>query len=270
MKRSPLAVAGLATALVAALAALPAAAQPMADPAGPDGGGDWAVMLGVGAAIRPTFDGSDRYRVSPIPAFSVVWRDTVALDATGLSISVRRETLRVGVGLTYSLGRGADDGVFGSGDSRLAGLGDVPAALGVRGFADWRVGPVLLGVSVVKFFADGNDGVLVDAGIGVPYRVDDRLALNARLSATWADGSYMRDFFGVTAAQSAASGYAAYRARAGLKDVSLGLGAQYRLTAHWSVAANVRVTQLLSSARDSPLSFADRSATAMATVAYRF
>ena len=104
----------------------------------------------------------------------------------------------------------------------------------------------------------------------MPYRVTDRLMLNARVSTTWADGNYMRNFFGVTAAQSAASGFAAYNATSGIKDISLSLGAQYRVTENWLLSTNLRFTQLLSSAQDSPISFADRSVTGMVVMGYRF
>ncbi len=249
----------------------PAIAQPMIGPPGPQNGkGDWAITLGGGVAVRPTFEGSDKYRVSPIPFFSVIYRDMISLDATGLNAYWRYENLQIGGGITYNLGRSTDDSLFGQGDSRLAGMGKVPATVGLRGFANYRLGPVMLGTSITKFFVEGNNGLLIDGGIGVPYRVTDKLMLMGRLSTTWADGNYMRNFFGVTAAQSAASGYAAYGATSGLKDISLSLGVQYQLTQNWLVSTNLRFTQLLSSAKDSPLSFADRSVMGMAMVGYRF
>jgi outer membrane protein len=256
---------------VALSMATPVAAQPMMGPPGPQNGKrDWAVVLGGGVAVRPTFEGSDRYRVTPVPFFSVTYRDMVSLDATGLNAYWRHENLQIGGGITYNLGRTTDGGYFGRGDSRLAGMGDVPVTVGIRGFANYRLGPVLLGTSITKFFVEGNNGLLIDGGIGVPYRVTDRLMLNARLSTTWADGNYMRNFFGVTAAQSAASGFAAYDATSGIKDINLSLGAQYRLTEQWLVSTNLRFTQLLSSAKDSPISFADRSVTGMLVFGYRF
>lgn len=242
----------------------------MGPPGAQNGAGDWTVLLGGGIGIRPTFEGSDKYRVSPLPFFSVVWRDMISLDATGLNAYWRHEGLQIGAGITYNLGRTTDDSFFGGGDSRLAGMGDVPVTVGIRGFANYRLGPVLLGTSITKFFVEGNDGLLIDAGIGIPYRITDRLTVSGRISATWADGNYMRNFFGVTAAQSVASGYAAYEATSGFKDVNVSLGLQYLITKQWLASANVRFTQFLSSAKDSPLSFADRSVAGMMMIGYRF
>jgi len=256
---------------VASLMATSAVAQPMMGPPGAQNGkGDWAIVLGGGVAVRPTFEGSDRYRVLPVPFFSVTYRDMISLDATGLNAYWRYENLQIGGGITYNLGRTTDGGYFGRGDSRLAGMGDVPVTVGIRGFANYRLGPVVLGTSITKFFVEGNNGLLIDGGIGIPYRVTDRLTLNGRVSTTWADGNYMRNFFGVTAAQSAASRFPTFAATSGIKDINLSLGAQYRLTDHWLVSTNLRFTQLLSSAQDSPLSFADRSVTGMVIFGYRF
>jgi len=256
--------------LVFTTTAMPLAAQTMGPPPGALGGGDWAVTLGVGGAVRPTYEGSDRYRVSPLPFASIVWKDTVSLDVTGVNVYWRHEGLQVGGGVTYNLGRSGEDKFFGQGDDRLRGLGDVPATVGLRGFVNYRLGPVLLGTSITKYLLEGNNGLLIDAGVGVPYRVNDRITLTARLGTTWADGNYMRNFFGITPAQSARSGFAAYDARSGFKDVSLSLGAQYKLTENWSLSGGVRLTQLLSAAKNSPISFADRSVTGTLLVGYRF
>jgi len=270
MTRSPVGATASLALLVLVTGAMPLAAQTMGGPPVPPGGGDWAVSVGIGGAVRPTFEGSDRYRVSPLPFASVVWKDTVSLDVTGVNVYWRGEGLQVGAGVTYNLGRSTEDKFFDQGDARLAGLGDVPATVGVRGFANYRLGPVLLGASITKYLLEGNNGLLIDAGVGVPYRITDRFTVNARLGTTWADGNYMRNFFGITPAQSANSGFPAYDARSGFKDVSLSLGAQYKLTENWSLSGGVRLTQLVGAAKDSPISFADRSVTGTLLVGYRF
>lgn len=257
--------------LLWATAVSSAPAQPANDPFATRGAADeWAVTLGAGAALRPTFEGSDRYFVSPLPFVSVVWRDTVSLDTSGLNAYRRFGGLQVGGGLTYSLGRRQGSSVFAQGDERLAGLGDVPAALGARGFANYRLGPAILGVTVTKFLMQGNDGLLVDAGVALPWRVSDRLSLLGRVSAVWADASHTQTYFGVTPAQSAASGYPVHQAGAGLKDVGLGVGARYRLAEHWMLSANARVSRLMDDAAGSPFTVADTGVAVFGMVGYRF
>jgi len=46
---------------------------------------EWDIRAGAGVMMRPTFDGSDRYRARPLPYLSVNWRDTITLDQTGIN-----------------------------------------------------------------------------------------------------------------------------------------------------------------------------------------
>lgn len=249
----------------------PVRAQPANDPFATTGkGAEWSVTAGIGGALRPTFEGSDRYFVTPVPFISAVWRDTVSLDTSGLNAYWRMDDLQIGGGLTFSLGRNQNSGVFTQGDSRLNGLGDIPAAVGMRGFVNYRMGPVLLSSTFTKFLAEGNNGFLIDAGIGVPWRVSDRLMLMGRISATWADSNYMQQYFGITAQQSANSGYALYDTSSGVKDVALGATLRYRLTDRWLFSTNARVSQLTNYAAGSPISFSDTNFTLMSLLGYRF
>jgi len=45
----------------------------------------WDVTLGAGAALLPTYQGSDRSYVAPVPLVSLTWRDTISLTTQGLS-----------------------------------------------------------------------------------------------------------------------------------------------------------------------------------------
>lgn len=232
--------------------------------------GDWDVTLGAGAALRPTYEGSDRYIVSPVPFGSVIWKDTVSLSAEGLSAYWRYGDLRVGGGLTYGVGRYQGSGTFHQGDSRLAGMGDIPSALGLRAFADYRLGPVNLNASLTKLTANGNDGVLVNLGVGLPYKLTQTTTVRASVSADWADQNYMQEHFGVTTAQAIASSYSPYSAGAGIKSVNFGLGVTQQFDAHWSLTVNGRLIQLTGDAENSPIVFSKTQGVVMSAIAYHF
>jgi outer membrane scaffolding protein for murein synthesis (MipA/OmpV family) len=231
---------------------------------------EWDVTLGAGAAVRPTFEGSDRYIVSPVPFVNITWRDMISLGADGLSAYWRHDNFRIGGALTYNIGRQQSSGAFRQGDDRLYGLGDVPAALGVKGFADYTLGFVNLNASVTKFTATGNDGVLVNFGVAVPYKLTDSLSVSARVSANWADQDYEQTFFGITPTQSANTGYSQYSPSAGIKDVNFGVGARYRFNEHWLLAVDARLTQLTGDAANSPIVYSKTGATFFSAIAYHF
>ncbi len=269
--QAKLLLAASAAVVFLAAAVSPAAAQPMNDPfATRRTGKDWAVTLGVGGALMPTYEGSDTYTVIPVPLVNVVWRDMVALDPFGLNAYWRFDGLQLGGGLTFNLGRTQSGGLFSPGNWRLNGLGDIPAALGVRGFVNYKLGPVMLGSTLTKFLAEGNSGLLLDASLAVPWRIDDRLTVMARVFATWADATYMQTYFGVNALQSVSSGYAPFATTSGIKNVGLEVRASYRLSPSWMVSGNARVSQLAGSAADSPISVSDTGFTLLTTIGYRF
>ena len=49
---------------------------------------DWHVVLGGGAIIVPKYEGSDEFKVMPVPFVTATVLDTVTIDPTGASIAV--------------------------------------------------------------------------------------------------------------------------------------------------------------------------------------
>ncbi|WP_368854771.1 MipA/OmpV family protein, partial [Serratia marcescens] len=73
------------------------------------------------------------------------------------------------------------------------------------------------------------------------------------MAASWADRKHNDRFFGVSAAQSRASGLRQFRPGSGFNDVSAMLSVQYRLTDRVSLGATGGVTTLLGKVKDSPI-----------------
>jgi len=268
--RRAVALAGLT-----AILALPPAvvhAQPAVDPFAANGKpSDWNVVLGAGVALRPTFEGSDRYFFTPVPFLSVVYKDMVSFDTSGLNAYWRSGGLQIGGGATYSLGRLQNsNSVFSQGDERLRGLGDVPAAIGLRAFANYSIGPVTLGTTFTKFLADGNDGILINLSAAMPFKVGDRTTITARLFGTWADQSYMQTYFGITPGQSFNTSYAIYSPGSGVKDFGLNLGVKHEFGRSWLLSADARLARYGGIVENSPLAFSDFNMSFLAMIGYRF
>jgi len=233
---------------------------------------DWDIAVGGGMAIRPTYEGSDRYRVSPVPFFNVTYDDMISLGPNGLSAYWHHDNLRIGGGLTYDGGRkdSAGNGIFTQGDDRLKGLGDIDSALGLKAFASYDLEPLVLSASLTKFTGSQNDGVLVDIGASLPYKVTDAFMLTPHIGTTWANQSYMQTFFGVTPTQSADSRFSQFSAGSGFKDVGAGINANYRFDEHWFIGANADVKELTGDAAKSPISYSNTETTFMTMVGYHF
>lgn len=256
---------GLLLTLSAALAG-PALADPPSD-------SDFQVSAGLGAAMRPTYLGSDRYKASLLPLVSLRWHDMVSLDAGGLSLYWHHGNLTAGGGLTFDGGRDVKDSNaigFGGGDSRLAGMGKIDASLGYRAFLTYRLGPVELSSSLTKYDGSQNKGLLARFGAAAPLRLTSRFIVKPHAETQWANNSYMQTFFGVSDAQALTSRFSRFDAQSGIFNVTSGLTLIYNFSQHWSAMGDVSASVLTGDARKSPLTYANTGATAFTAISYRF
>lgn len=231
------------------------------------------ITAGLGAAMRPTYLGSDRYRVSPIPLVSLRWNDMVALGPEGLRLYWHHDAFTAGVGLTFDGGRDEKDPNslgFGNGDSRLKGMGKIDAAIGYQAFIAYQLGMVELSGSMTKYEGSQNDGLRARFGAAVPLHLTRAFMVKPHVEAQWANDSYMQTFFGVSAQQATTSQFAQYSAKSGLYDVTGGLTFNYVFSRHWFAMSDVSASILTGDARNSPLTYSKTGVTAMTAIGYRF
>lgn len=240
---------------------------------------NWDVSLGLGIAVAPVYEGSTHYLPAPIPMLAIRWRDTVSLGIDGLSLYHKTGGFRYGMGLTYDPGREENGkNLYGmsSGDHRLEGLGNINSAAGLKAFASYdvhlfqQIPLVVLDASVTKLLGSSNDGVLVQGGLAMPFQLGQNWRLTPKVSTTWANNQYMEDYFGVTPEQATRSQFSTYKAKAGMKDASIGLNVRYFITKNWFVTGDGRVRKLLSDAASSPISATNIDARIVTLVGYHF
>jgi len=232
----------------------------------------WDINLAAGAAMQPTFHGSDRYRTSPVPLVIIRWRDAVALGVEGLSLYWHNDNLRIGGGVNYEGGRldHETSGFLSSGDNRLKGLGNVDASVGIRGFVSYKLGPVYLDASATKYFGSQNKGVLVNVSASAPLALTKRLIFRPHIATTWADDNYMQTFFGVSPLQASRSIFPRFSTGSGLEDINGGLTIVYVLNEHWFWGADATATQFLDHAARSPITITNTNATMATVIGYHF
>jgi outer membrane scaffolding protein for murein synthesis (MipA/OmpV family) len=232
----------------------------------------WDVTLGGGTQVKPSYEGSDRYGVSPVPLVNIVWNDMISLSTDGLSIYWDHGDLTLGGGLVYNGGRrdGNGSSLLYDSDSRLHGLGNIDAAMGLKAFATYDIKQFELATSVTKLTGTNNYGVLADVDLSASLEVTKQLILKPHIGATWADQDYMQTYFGVTSAQSMRSRFQRFNAEAGIKDVVAGLNTSYFFNRNWFVTTNIDLTRLVGDAARSPVSFSDCQTVVTAMIGYHF
>jgi outer membrane scaffolding protein for murein synthesis (MipA/OmpV family) len=214
---------------------------------------DWRVVLGGAAEYKPLYDGASLTRTQGGPVINIRYKDfAFASVGEGLGLNlVHGEHYRGGLALCYDLGRLVSNDV-----SHLEGLGDIKRAPGIKAFFSYAVSksfPLVVRADVRQILG-GVDGMAADLDAFMPLPGSSRrLIMFAGPSITYADHRYTQKEFGVTAAQSAASGYPVYDAHSGADAVGIGFSGTVFLTDHWFIDVDTAVNRLLGSAGDSPI-----------------
>ncbi len=111
---------------------------------------------------------------------------------------------------------------------------------------------------------------MADASLSYPIMASQKLMLMPSIGTTWANRKHNNRYFGVTAAQSAASGLPQYRGGSGLVDAKAELIAIYRITDRIGVMALGGVSTLMGDAKDSPIVYKKTSPHGLFGITYSF
>lgn len=213
----------------------------------------WGVGLGLGVEYESAYEGSDEFGFEVEPAGAVQWRrgNNVfywAGEALGWR-GLRADTWLLEAVVAFDEGREEGD----SDDGRLDGLGDndeeTELVLQARRAvdADWRywlVGRVVTGGS-------GNLGLF-----GLGYRFGDQrdgTGSEINLVGVFHDSERANRDFGITAAQSLASGLAETRLDSGFRSFGINYNYRYQLSAHWQLFGEALYEHFSSEVRASPI-----------------
>ncbi|MGH2510790.1 MAG: MipA/OmpV family protein, partial [Ktedonobacteraceae bacterium] len=168
-----------------------------------------------------------------------------AIEGIGVNI-FRSKTYRIGVALTYDGGRSASD------DPHLKGIGRIRPAPVAKVFVDYVIFPVVLRADL-RHAIDGAPGLLADAAIYAPLFASDHLIIFSGLSFTWASHASMNAYYGITPAETLASGLHTYNTSAGLRSYGIGSDLTWSFSQHWLINASVSIQSLSGQAYRSPL-----------------
>jgi outer membrane scaffolding protein for murein synthesis (MipA/OmpV family) len=223
----------------------------------------------VGAAIFITdeYQGSEKRRTLVLPVIDYQWANGWFAGVTngiGVNFSGSPQN-QYGLRLTVDKGRKQDRA------SSLRGMGDVDAAAEGGAFFNHALSEgFVLNSSVRVGAGDRHKGLVVDLGVGYSTEIAPRWYLSTGAGATFVNTHYMRSFFGVTGAQSVASGYAVYSPGSGARDLRANLALTYSISPKTSVTAAVSASSLVGEAKASPLTQKRTSEAGVVAIRYAF
>jgi outer membrane scaffolding protein for murein synthesis (MipA/OmpV family) len=214
---------------------------------------DWRLILGAAAEAQPAYAGSHAYEVQAGPVINIQYSD-IAFISTGDGVGfnfLRGDHYRVGAGIAYDFGRRERDDY-----TNLRGLGDISAAPVAKLFATYVLSkkfPLVLRVDARQLLGGAN-GTVGDVGIYLPLPGSSRkFVMFAGPSITFATHHYLQSEFGVTPAQSRASGHPVFDVHAGMESVGVGLSATRFLTDHWLLNIDAAISKFKGSPDVSPV-----------------
>jgi MipA family protein len=217
------------------------------------GAAERELMLGVGVETSPEYEGGKDLR-SGLASFIYARRgrfsfeDGVHYDLLGTSGAA------LSVGASYDGGRrdsrGKRYGILGS--DHLRGLGRIDGAATLDMRARASLGQLEFSAGAKRWLHD-EDFATLELGMHYTTALMEGLSAVAGVSGMWANRSYMQSFFGVSPAQSQASGFAQYAAQNGVKSVRADIELAWMLTPKWVLVSSLSETMLIGDARSSPI-----------------
>lgn len=233
------------------------------------------LTLGGGVGVAPRYSGSDENRVSTALVLDYSMRNGFFASSTrGLGYGNSLGNLDYSAALSYRTGRkdhNVDSDTMSDGSDHLRGMGNVKgSALGVVGLGYKLTNWLSAQLQAEVPFSQRDNGAALHFGIVSPLYHSPKNSVTLGLTSSWGTNDYMQTYYGVSAAQSAASGFTQYHAGSGIYACSLNLDWTHNFTERWSVVADAGYTQLAGDARNSPIVQRKASPTGSLTVTYRF
>jgi MipA family protein len=229
---------------------------------------DLEITLGAGVGVAPDYYGSKKTEFDFVPVIDIVYKNRFFFGTQGLGIyAVNDEESGITVGAAIAPGNSRQKRFL---EPRLRGLGTIKTSVQGRLFASYApVAPVSLSVSVAKDFG-GTKGYQADIGLEAGVPLGKKLLVGASVGASYWDRKLTQGFFGVTAAQSARTGFRTFNAKSGFNAYSLGLSSIYKLTDHFNLNLILGAERRLGDSARSPVIERKWDRSAIFAVSYTF
>lgn len=233
------------------------------------------LTLGAGIAGAPRYAGADDYAIGPLLAIDWQFANgfyASSLRGIGYGRAVGPVYLSAALGYRGERSEKNRDGIGGaSGSTALHGMGDVKGGATAVFGASWEiVDGLVLEFSAEQPLGKRRNGRTAGIGLtGTLYQQGkDHVTLS--LAANAGDRDYLQTYYGVTAAQSARSGYRQYRPKGGLYEVELGMTWRHMIDVRWAMTGTLGAVSLTRDAANSPITRRSRSGTGALYVTYSF
>lgn len=226
---------------------------------------------GVGLAYVPEYAGGDHSRALPLPFLERSYASGVFLSTQrGIGWQTAGGAWRFSAALGYDGGRDDHKKNYFSGSDALQGMGDIDGSAQAVLSVGYQLDKVGLSLTTKQNLNHRQYGATYTLGANAPLYSSAGDQVGVGVSALYGDGKHMQTYFGVSAAQSAASGYRAYGAGAGFENLTASVNWTHVIDGSWTVRSGVGLTRLSGDAADSPLTKRKTTPLLMTALLYSF
>ena len=213
-------------------------------------GPNFVVELGAGVGMAPVYEGASEYGATFEPVFRVERLKFGFIDVGGED---------AGGGFSFAPSISIASERVAADHLALTGLHDVDATYGLGARVGYEmaltdaISAEIYGAARWAF--GGAEGLIGEAGIDVTATLTPQLEIIGGPVVNFASENYMDTYFGVTSAESAATGgrLDAFDAAGGVKSVGVKLGARYEFVEDTFVNLNASYASYVGDARHSPI-----------------
>ncbi len=207
-----------------------------------------AVRVGLINLNAPRYQGSEEQQVSVVAGIFLQASNGLFADPINGVGYVFEPAGNVLYGVRANLETGR------SMEAALPGFDKIKTRLNPGLFANYTVNEQLTLKSALRAgLGDAGDGGLLNLGATYKLYNANFVSVNLNTAVKFGSSSYMQSYFGVSPAQSTASGLAAYQPAAGLAMAQVGLTGGFPISREIYIFSSVSVQRLMGDAANSPI-----------------
>lgn len=249
---------GLSSAAMAQVPDAPVTAAGFDHPERPDARPtDWRWTLGLGPAMVPEYEGSDRYEVVPL---TLVRAQQGPLHATLFGLHLTTNLIPDAnwrFGPSLNVRRGYEDA-----DEKAVRRLDVDRAfeIGVKGGYDFHLdrgrpprSTLALATEFLVDVSDESNGYTITPSLTYRTALTSEWTVAVGGNFSYASDGYMSHYFGVSRGEAAKTGLRARDADADVKNAALYGSVGYAITEAWRATLFAQYKRMLGDAEDSPV-----------------
>lgn len=242
-------------------------------PARPPAPTGWQYDLGLGLIANPEFQGSDDYRILPVPYFDVRYVDEKGTKTffnvpQGFGSYFVRE--RTAGGNRFALSAAVAPGFQNRDVDDIPGIETFGIGLEARLGAEYDVGRWSLQAGLAQAIASGHEGLYGNLSASYRFILGRGAFAGIGPSVRFGNSNFMSALYGVTPSESLASGLAAFEAGSGLESVAFQGLLSFPVGSKWRFTGVARAGELVDDAGDSSLTVESSQFFLVAALTRRF